>query len=48
MIWELTALAGLALATVGLYLIHPPYAWLGLGVVLVWIGIRGSRYDSSR
>ena len=41
MIWELTALAGLIIAACGFYLAYPPLVWVAIGVLLVWIGVRG-------
>ena len=41
MAWDVIAVVGLMLTTIGLWSIHPPVAIIAVGVVLVWVAKRG-------
>ena len=41
MIWDATAVVGLALTTFGLWSIYPPAALIAVGVLFVWVAKRG-------
>lgn len=40
---DLFAFGGLALVGYGVYQVHVPSAWITVGAVLFWLGVRGAK-----